>query len=75
DDLQLVAQAGLEERQKEAVRVEAIIEEEVERAMKWWQLEAVVPTITALQYKAEAVRRREVARSLKKLTPLSPQAE
>ena len=67
DDLQAISQVGLEERQEEAKRVEAIVEEEIARAKRWWQAQDAVPTIIALREKAEAIRQREIEKTLNAL--------
>jgi glutamyl-tRNA reductase len=71
DDLQQVADTNLGQRAKETGRVEAIIEEEIQRFEAWWHSQEVVPTIAALQQHAEASRRTEVDRTLKRLSHLS----
>jgi len=65
DDLQAISQVGLEERQREVKRVEAIVEEEIGRAKRWWRAQEAVPAIIALREKAEAIRQREIEKSLK----------
>lgn len=51
---------------------EAIVDEELARLEAWWESLRVVPTITALRGRAEAVRRAELARTLPRLSNLSP---
>jgi glutamyl-tRNA reductase len=65
DDLQAISQVGLEERQKEAERVEAIVEEELVRAKRWWRGQEAVPAIVALREKAETIRQKEIEKTLK----------
>jgi len=65
DDLQAISQVGLEERQREAKRVEAIVEEEIGRAKRWWRAQEAIPAIIALREKAEAIRQREIEKTLK----------
>lgn len=72
DDLQGVSHANLRQRAREVHKVEAIVEEEVERFGAWWRSLEVVPTIVALRQRAEAIRREEVERTLRRLTHLSP---
>jgi glutamyl-tRNA reductase len=67
DDLQAISQVGLEERQREVKRVEAIVEEEIVRAKRWWGAQEAVPTIIALREKAEAIRQKEIEKTLKAL--------
>ena len=56
DDLQGVADAGLEERKKEAERGEQIVADEVETFLRWRSSLDVVPTIIALREKAEKIK-------------------
>lgn len=72
DDLQAVSEANLRGRQREIARVEAIIDEEVQRFMEWWRSLDVVPVIAALWERAEAIRRRELDKALRRLGSLSP---
>ncbi|MBX6423687.1 glutamyl-tRNA reductase [Thermosulfurimonas sp. F29] len=73
DDLKQVVEENLGRRRKEALRAERIIEEEVLKFERWWRELAVYPTIKALREKAEAIRRRELARTLPRLRDLSPE--
>jgi glutamyl-tRNA reductase len=75
DDLDAVAEANRQGREREAQRAEGIVEEEVGRFLEWWGSLRVVPTIKALRGQAEALRRREVARALRLLKGLSPEEE
>ncbi|MCL5266440.1 MAG: glutamyl-tRNA reductase [Chloroflexi bacterium] len=71
DDLQAVCEANMREREKEARKVEAIVEAEAAKYMSWYHTLDVVPTITALYGKAEAIRQAELARMMPKLGNLS----
>ena len=71
DDLEMVSEANRRERAQEAQKVEAIVEEEVGRFMKWWDSLEVLPTIAALRQRAEVIRQREVANTLKRLPHLN----
>ncbi len=71
DDLQAVREANLREREKEAKKVEAIIDAEVSKFAQWYRSLEVVPTITALCDKAEGIRQAELAKALSKLGDLS----
>ena len=73
DGLQGISQSGLEERRKEAVRAEAIVDEEVDRAVAWWHSQRAVTTIVSLRRRAEQVRQQELAEALRKLPSLTPQ--
>ena len=59
DDLQGVVETNMLERKKEAERAEKIIDEEVEKFLKWMSSLDSVPTIVALRQKAEEVKTEE----------------
>lgn len=71
DDLQQVVDANLAERMKEAEKVEAIIDREIDTFIKWLSTLDVVPTITTLREKAERIRTAETEKALNKLPELS----
>ncbi|HET6466069.1 MAG TPA: glutamyl-tRNA reductase [Nitrospiria bacterium] len=73
DDLQLIVDANLEGRQKEALKAEGIVSEELQGFNKWLKSLEVVPTITALREKAEEIRRVEMNKFVSKLSRLSPE--
>ena len=73
DDLQLIVDANLEGRQREALKAEGIISEELQGFNKWLKSLEVVPTITALREKAEEIRRVEMNKFISKLSHLSPE--
>ena len=64
DDLQGVVQANLKERQKEARKAEAIIDQEIVQFQRWLDGLEVVPTIVALRHKLETVRLAELEKTL-----------
>ncbi len=64
DDLQEVVQANLKERQKEAKKAEAIIDQEIGQFFRWLGNLDVVPTIVALRKKFEDIRQAEVEKTL-----------
>ena len=72
DDLGTVVDENLGERQREAIRGEAIVEEEVDRFWQWFEKLDVTPTILELRNRAEQVRQDEVARTLGRLASLDP---
>ena len=74
DDIEAVAEDGRRGRQRELRRVEAIIEEEVVTFREWWRSLDVVPIIAALRERAEAIRRRELDRTIKRLPQLDDEA-
>ena len=71
DDLDSISEANREERLREAEKVEALVEEAVERFVEWWDGLSSLPTISALGQKAEDMRRQEVARALQHLPGLT----
>ncbi|MGH9466086.1 MAG: glutamyl-tRNA reductase [Terriglobales bacterium] len=71
DDLDQVVSANLHGRRQEAVQGEKIIEEEVCAYLERRQLLDVVPTLRALQARAEALRASEWERAQSRLGPLS----
>jgi len=73
DDLQLIVDANVEGRQREALKAEEIISEELSVIDRWLQSLEVVPTVTALRTKAEEIRRSEVNKFMSKMGQLSPE--
>jgi len=71
DDLSAVADENREERKREAVRAEAIVEDEVDRFWQWLEKLEVVPTLNRLREYAETIRVEEVRRTLPKLQTVS----
>jgi len=74
DDVEAVAEAGLSGRQAEVHLVESIVDEEVADFLGWWDSLDVVPVIAALRGRAEAIRRRELERTLRRLPDLDEQS-
>jgi glutamyl-tRNA reductase len=72
DDLEKVIEDHKDEREREALKAEAIVAEEVEAF--WSRLSGmdVTPTIVALREKAEAIRKRELEKTLAALKDLPP---
>jgi glutamyl-tRNA reductase len=71
DDLRMVSEANVREREKEVEKVTALIEAEVTKFMEWWDSLKVVPTITALVNKCESIRQRELAKFISRRSHLS----
>ena len=71
DDLQSVVDDNADRRQKEAQKVEVIVEAEVNQFLNWYQSLAVTPTITQLRQHADTIRVGEIERALSQLTHLS----
>ena len=74
DDIEAVTATGMNGREREVERVEAIIEEEVSAFLDWWRSLDVVPVIAALRERADAIRRREVERTLARLSGLDEES-
>lgn len=64
DDLQKVADDNLQDREKEARKAEAIVEEEVAKFVQWYLSLEVTPTIVALREKFEEIRKKELEKML-----------
>ncbi|MCS7198876.1 MAG: glutamyl-tRNA reductase [Caldimicrobium sp.] len=71
DDLKNVVEENLKNRKREALRAEAIIEEEVLKMKRWLSELSLHPTIKRLTNKAELLRKKELEKTLKKLRNLS----
>ncbi|KKL27066.1 hypothetical protein LCGC14_2388890 [marine sediment metagenome] len=71
DDLQGVADAGLEERRKEADKGESIVVEEIDTFLRWQNSLDAKPTIIALRERAEEIGRLELSRLNGKLEGLT----
>jgi glutamyl-tRNA reductase len=68
DDLQEIAERNRQERQKEIAPALEILEEEMAEFLEWLGALAVVPTVTSLRQKFEAIREAEFDRQLEKMT-------
>ncbi|MDO8636034.1 MAG: glutamyl-tRNA reductase, partial [Dehalococcoidia bacterium] len=75
DDLQTCSQANLDERKREGLKVETIVDFEVARALRWWNNLRVKPTIIELRERSERVRMTELEKTLKKLPELTPEQQ
>ena len=71
DDLEAIAEANRREREAEARKVEAIVDEEVTRFEQWWASRGVLPTIAGMRQQAEALRATEVAKTIAKMDGLT----
>jgi len=71
DDLKNVIDNNLAERKLAAVKAERIIEEELDRFMKWHGTQFVVPTIAALKKWGEEIKQKELRRALNRLGEIS----
>jgi len=75
DDLQQVRQSHMGDRQKEAVRAESLVDEEVRKFEARAQTAEVVPTIVSLQQHLENLRQAELDRVRGRLGDLTPEQE
>jgi glutamyl-tRNA reductase len=73
DDLQQVAASHMEERSRQAIDAETLIDAEVQRFHARQRTVNVAPAIVALQRKAEEIRVAELQRLHSKLGALSPE--
>lgn len=71
DDLQSVVEANLQERAREAQKVERFIQEELDKFQAWLMALDVVPTIRLLREKVESIRRQELEKAMTKLPDLT----
>lgn len=75
DDLQHVVDRNLESRKKEAIKAQAIVEDEITKFFQWLNSQFVVPTIAALKQFGEEIKQQEVEKALTKLGPVSEREE
>jgi glutamyl-tRNA reductase len=71
DDLKDVVDENIEDRNREAVKAERIIDEAVINFRQWVQGLGVVPTIKALRAKVQDIAREEVRKTLQQMEHLS----
>ncbi|WP_017726699.1 glutamyl-tRNA reductase [Halalkalibacterium ligniniphilum] len=71
DDLQNIVEANLEERRREAEKIELMIEAEIDEFKSWLNTLGVVPVITALRTKALTVQEETMESIERKLPNLS----
>ncbi|MDA8213529.1 MAG: glutamyl-tRNA reductase [Clostridia bacterium] len=75
DDLQHVVDRNLESRKKEAIKAQAIVEDEITKFFQWLNSQFVVPTIAALKQFGEEIKQQELEKALTKLGPVSEREE
>ena len=68
DDLKGVIDENIEDRQKEAIKAERIVDEAVIRFHEWYESLDVIPTIVALRNKMESIARAELKKTLQAST-------
>jgi glutamyl-tRNA reductase len=71
DDLKGIVDENIEDRNREAVKAQRIIDEAVIGFRKWVDTLEVVPTIVSLRSKVEAMAQQELEKTLGSLTHLS----
>jgi glutamyl-tRNA reductase len=71
DDLKNVIDENIEDRNREAVKGERIVDEAVIQFRKWYESLGVVPTIVALRDKLEHIAEFEIQKTLQSLKHLS----
>lgn len=71
DDLQGIIDDNIEDRRREAVKAERIIDEAVIQFRYWFESLQVVPTIKALRSKITSVAEKEVQKTMQQLSHLS----
>jgi glutamyl-tRNA reductase len=75
DDLKGIIELNKAERQKEALRAERIVEEEVIKFKYWLQALDITPIIVSLREKAEQLRLKECRKTLSNMGSLTPEQE
>ena len=71
DDLKGIVDENIEDRNREAVKAQRIIDEAVIGFRKWYDTLEVVPTIVSLRGKVEAIARQELDKTLGPMSHLS----
>lgn len=75
DDLQAEVERGIHLRQQEAEHVQTIIDEEVQKFERWLASLSVVDTISDLRQHVDDLRRQELARAMRQLSPTLSERE
>ena len=71
DDLKVVIEDNIEDRNREALKGERIVDEAVIRFREWYQSLDVVPTIVSLRQKLETIAQKEIKKTLSGLEHLA----
>lgn len=71
DDLEGIVESNLEQRRREAAKIETMIAEELEAFRVWYRTLGVVPLIRALQQKAEKIHADTMQSMMNKLPDLT----
>jgi len=67
DDLEQVVEENRKRREREAIKAEKIVEEEVEHFLHWLKSQEVVPVIVSLRNWCDDIRKRELEKALHRL--------
>ena len=70
DDLEGIVESNLEQRKKEASKIDSMIATELEAYRQWYKTLGVVPLIRALQTKAETIHQETMGSLMNKLPDL-----
>lgn len=70
DDLMAMCPAAPEDRDRDMAVAGRIFEEEVGRFLDWWRSTHAVPTISTIEETVEEARKRELAKTLKRMPSL-----
>lgn len=73
DDLEGHVEQNRDDRNREAMRAEGIVEEEVDVILKWLQSLEATPAIVALRQRADAIKQAELQKALSRLGTLTSQ--
>lgn len=68
DDLHVIVQNNLQEREREAQKAEELIERESWHFLGWLEAQIAVPTIKSLREKAERIRMQEMEKTLSRVS-------
>lgn len=69
DSLKTIVDQNLARRRREIPRVEAIVDEELERFFRWTRALEVTPVVRELRERFESIRAREIEKHLPRLAP------
>ncbi|WP_084071260.1 glutamyl-tRNA reductase [Desulfocicer vacuolatum] len=72
DDLQDIVNDNIEERNKEAVKGERLVDEAVIKFINWMESLEMVPTIVAIRKKIDAIAQAEIKKTMHSMPHLSP---
>jgi glutamyl-tRNA reductase len=72
DDLAQTTADNVDERERERIRAEAIVETEIDGFWRWLTSLEVVPTIVAIREKVEGIRQAELEKALTSLKDQAP---